>query len=297
MYMSDKLSDNSDSDDRFSLSESLSVKLVSFMLKRVPKLKKIIENNLINDNEGFTNSRMFHNLIKFNDCLVRDVMIPRTEIYAIDITDVPNSKDLIDKVIRGQYTRIPAYESNLDNIIGFIHIKDIISNFHNEFNARNIIREVMYIPPSMKAVNLFIKMQSSHIHVAIVIDEYGGTEGLVTMADLIEEVVGDIGDEHDAPTVPSIVNLSDNKVEVNARILVKDLEETFNIDLRDCKEDDYVTIGGLILSMIGRVPVANEIFEHKSGVIFSIKEADDRCIYKIIIDLSKVKKIGLKVDH
>ncbi|AAZ68062.1 hemolysin family protein [Ehrlichia canis] len=295
--MSDKLSDNSDSDDRFSLSESLSVKLVSFMLKRVPKLKKIIENNLINDNEGFTNSRMFHNLIKFNDCLVRDVMIPRTEIYAIDITDVPNSKDLIDKVIRGQYTRIPAYESNLDNIIGFIHIKDIISNFHNEFNARNIIREVMYIPPSMKAVNLFIKMQSSHIHVAIVIDEYGGTEGLVTMADLIEEVVGDIGDEHDAPTVPSIVNLSDNKVEVNARILVKDLEETFNIDLRDCKEDDYVTIGGLILSMIGRVPVANEIFEHKSGVIFSIKEADDRCIYKIIIDLSKVKKIGLKVDH
>ena len=295
--MSDKLSDNSDSDDRFSLSESLSVKLVSFMLKRVPKLKKIIENNLINDNEGFTNSRMFHNLIKFNDCLVRDVMIPRTEIYAIDITDVPNSKDLIDKVIRGQYTRIPAYESNLDNIIGFIHIKDIISNFYNEFNARNIIREVMYIPPSMKGVNLFIKMQSSHIHVAIVIDEYGGTEGLVTMADLIEEVVGDIGDEHDAPTVPSIVNLSDNKVEVNARILVKDLEETFDIDLRDYKEDDYVTIGGLILSMIGRVPVANEIFEHKSGVIFSIKEADDRCIYKIIIDLSKVKKIDLKVDH
>ncbi|CEI85184.1 hemolysin family protein [Ehrlichia minasensis] len=295
--MSDKLSDNSDSDDRFSLSESLSVKLVSFMLKRIPKLKKMIENNLISDNECFTNSRMFYNLIKFNDCLVRDVMIPRTEIYAIDITDVPDSKNLIDKVVKGQYTRIPAYENNLDNIIGFIHIKDIISNFYNEFNARNIIREVMYIPPSMKAVNLFIKMQSSHIHVAIVIDEYGGTEGLVTMADLIEEVVGDIGDEHDVPTVPSIVNISDDKVEVNARVLVKDLEETFNIDLRDCKEDDYVTIGGLILSMIGRVPVVNEVFEHKSGAIFSIKEVDDRCIYKIIIDLSNVKKIDLKVDH
>ncbi|ABD45248.1 transporter associated domain protein [Ehrlichia chaffeensis str. Heartland] len=295
--MSDKLSDNSDSEDRLSLKESLSAKLVSFMIERMPKLKRVVENNLIDDNECFTNSRMFYNLRKFNDCLVRDVMIPRTEIYAIDITDVPDSKNLIDKVVSGQYTRIPAYENNLDNIIGFIHIKDIISNFHNDFNVRNIIREVMYIPPSMKAVNLFIKMQSSHIHVAVVVDEYGGTEGLVTMADLIEEIVGDIDDEHDVPTVPSIVNISDNKIEVNARVLVKNLEEIFNIDFRDCKEDDYVTIGGLILSMIGRVPMTNEVFKHKSGAVFSIKEADDRCIYKIVIDLSDVKKVDLKIDY
>ncbi|AHX04560.1 hemolysin family protein [Ehrlichia japonica] len=295
--MSDKLSDNSDSEDMFSLGESLSVRLVSFMLKKMPKLKKIIENNLISSNECFTNSRMFYNLIKFNDCLVRDVMIPRTEIYAINITDMSNSKHLIDKVISGQYTRVLVYENNLDNIIGFIHIKDIISNFYNDFNAGNIIREVMYIPPSMKAVNLFIKMQSSHIHVAIVIDEYGGTEGLITMADLIEEIVGDIDDEHGVPTVPSIVNISDNKIEVNARVLVKNLEETFNIDFRDCEEDDYVTIGGLILSMIGRVPVTNEVFKHKNGAVFSIKEADDRCIYKIVIDLSDVKRTDLKIDH
>ena len=295
--MSEKLSDNGDSEDSVSFSESLCVKLVSFMLKKIPRLKKVIEGNLINDNKCFNNSRMFHNLVKFNDCLVRDIMIPRTELYTIDISDIPDNKSLIDKVIKGQYTRIPAYENNLDNIIGFIHIKDIISNFDKDFNVRNIIRKVMYIPPLMKAVNLFMKMQSSHIHVAIVIDEYGGTEGLVTMADLIEEIVGNIDDEHDAPTVPSIVNISDNKVEVNARVLVKTLEETFNIDFRDCKEDDYVTIGGLILSMIGRVPVTNEIFEHKSGAVFSIKEADDRCIYKIIIDLTKVKRVDLKTDH
>ncbi|KJV63532.1 MULTISPECIES: hemolysin family protein [Ehrlichia] len=295
--MSGNLSDNSDSEDMFSLRESLSARLVSFMLKKMPKLKKIIENNLISSNECFTNSRMFYNLIKFNDCLARDVMIPRTEIYAINITDMSNSKHLIDKVISGQYTRVLAYENNLDNIIGFIHIKDIISNFYNDFNARNIIREVMYIPPSMKAVNLFIKMQSSHIHVAIVIDEYGGTEGLITMADLIEEIVGDIDDEHGVPAVPSIVNISDNKIEVNARVLVKNLEETFNIDFRDCEEDDYVTIGGLILSMIGRVPVTNEVFKHKNGAVFSIKEADDRCIYKIVIDLSNVKRTDLKIDH
>ena len=295
--MSDKLSDNSDSEDMFSLGESLSARLVSFMLKKMPKLKKIIENNLISSNECFTNSRMFYNLIKFNDCLVRDVMIPRTEIYAINITDMSNSKHLIDKVISGQYTRILVYENNLDNIVGFIHIKDIISNFYNDFSAGNIIREVMYIPPSMKAVNLFIKMQSSHIHVAIVIDEYGGTEGLITMADLVEEIVGDIDDEHGIPTVPSIVNISDKKIEVNARVLVKNLEETFNIDFRDCEEDDYVTIGGLILSMIGRVPVTNEVFKHKNGAVFSIKEADDRCIYKIVIDLSDVKSTDLKVDH
>ena len=295
--MSEKLSDSSDSEDRFSFYESLSVKLVLFMLKKVPKLKKIIESNLISNNKCFSNSRMFYNLVKFNDCLVRDIMIPRTELYTIDISDISDSKNLIDKVIKGQYTRIPAYENNLDNIIGFIHIKDIISNLDKDFNIRNIIRKVMYIPPSMKAVNLFIKMQSSHIHVAIVIDEYGGTEGLVTMADLIEEIVGDIDDEHGTPTVPSIVNISDNKIEVNARVLVKTLEETFSIDLRDCKEDDYVTVGGLVLSMIGRVPVANETFEHKSGAVFSIKEADDRCIYKIIIDLTNVKKVDLKTDH
>ncbi|GAT76831.1 hemolysin [Ehrlichia ruminantium] len=289
MYMSDKLSDNSE--DGFSFFESLCVKLVSLILKKMPRLKKEVESTLIADNQCFSNSRMFHNLVKFNDCLVRDIMIPRTEIYAVDIADIPDSKSLTDKLIKGQYTRIPAYESNLDNIIGFIHIKDIISNFDKIFNVKNIIRTIICIPPSMKAVNLFIKMQSSHTHVAIVIDEYGGTEGLVTMADLIEEIVGNIDDEHDTPTVPSIVNISDNKIEVNARVLVKTLEETFNIDFRDCKEDDYVTIGGLILSMIGRVPIINEVFEHKSGAVFYIKEADDRCIYKIVIDLSNVGKI------
>ncbi|KJV69370.1 hemolysin family protein [Candidatus Neoehrlichia procyonis] len=261
--------------------------IFSFILKKFPSFKEFTEHQLLYDSKlNLSNFHVLHNLIKFNDCAVKDIMIPRAEIYAVDI----NEGNLIEKIIiQGQHTRIPVYKDNLDNIIGFLHIKDLMSKFNKKFNIEDIIHNVIYVPPSMKAVNLFIKMQSSHMNVAVVLDEYGCTEGLVTMADLIEEIVGDISDEHDTSSVQEIVNISDNKIEVSARVLVETLEQSLNINLRDC-EEEYVTIGGLILSMIGRIPIVDEVFEHKSGAVFLIKEVDDRCIHKIIIDLSNIKR-------
>ncbi|QXK92320.1 HlyC/CorC family transporter [Neoehrlichia mikurensis] len=262
-------------------------RIFSFLLRKFPSFREFAEHQLLYDNKlHLSNFHVLHNLIKFNDCAVKDIMIPRAEIYAVNISE----ENLIEKIIiQGQHTRIPVYKDNLDNIVGFLHIKDVMSKIDQKFNVKDIIHNVIYVPPSMKAVNLFVKMQSSHMNVAVVLDEYGCTEGLVTMADLIEEIVGDISDEHDISSSQEIINISDNKIEVNARVLVETLEQSLNINLRDC-EEEYVTVGGLILSMIGRIPMVDEVFEHKSGAVFLVKEVDDRCIHKVIIDLSNVKK-------
>ncbi|WP_041651340.1 hemolysin family protein [Anaplasma centrale] len=257
----------------------------SFVLERLPGFKEFAKNRIMAENAlHFGSSHIMNNLVRLDECSVKDIMVQRSEILALGIDD----SDLLTKVLRSQHTRVPVYKDNIDNIVGFIHIKDITSKEGLDFNVKSIIHNVMYVPHSMKAVNLFVKMQSSRVHMAIVLDEYGSTDGLVTMADIIEEIVGDIEDEHDVPSIPDIVNISNDKIEVNARVLVRTLEQSLGISLKDSEEEEYVTVGGLILAMVGRVPVVDEVFNHKSGASFLIKEVDNRCIYRVVIDLSKV---------
>ncbi|AAV87096.1 hypothetical protein AM1303 [Anaplasma marginale str. St. Maries] len=257
----------------------------SFILEKLPGFKDFVKNRIMVENVlHFGSSHIMNNLVRLDECSVKDIMVQRSEILALGIDD----SDLLAKVLRSQHTRVPVYKDNIDNIVGFIHIKDITSKEGLDFNVKSIIHNVMYVPHSMKAVNLFVKMQSSRVHMAIVLDEYGSTDGLVTMADIIEEIVGDIEDEHDVPSIPDIVNISNDKIEVNARVLVRTLEQSLGISLKDSEEEEYVTVGGLILAMVGRVPVVDEVFNHKSGASFLIKEVDNRCIYRVVIDLSKV---------
>ncbi|MGN7678416.1 MAG: hemolysin family protein [Anaplasma sp.] len=259
----------------------------SLLLKLLPGFEQFVKSKIVAESVlHFDGSHIMSNLMRLDGCSVKEVMVQRSEIFSLGIDD----SDLLNKVLKSQYTRVPIYKDNVDNIIGFIHIKDITSRESGEFNVKSIIHNVMYVPHSMKAVNLFVKMQSSRVHMAVVLDEYGSTDGLVTMADIIEEIVGDIEDEHDVPSIPDIVDISNDKIEVNARVLVRTLEQSLGITLRDSEEEEYVTVGGLILSMAGRVPNVGEVLDHKSGAVFLVKEVDNRCIYRVVIDLSGVQR-------
>nr|WP_253307382.1 transporter associated domain-containing protein [Rickettsia endosymbiont of Ceutorhynchus assimilis] len=213
-------------------------------------------------------------------------MTPRTEICAVDIES--SEREIIKKIKNTCHTKIPIYRNNFDNVIGFFYVKDVIFNRDKNFNLRNIIQSVIFVPPSMKTTNLFVRMKSSKSYLAIVLDEYGGTDGLISMTDLIEELIPNIDSENEINSEYTITELSQNKFEVSARVLIKDIEEDLKIELRD-PEEDYVTLGGLILSIAGKVPSVDEVIKYKNGMKFIIKDANERYINKIVLDLSDYK--------
>lgn len=220
------------------------------------------------------------NAVNFTDAIVEDIMIQRSDIVASPL----NAKftELKKIIIDTGHTRIPVYEENLDNVKGFIHIKDLLSYFDSKknFKIQDIIHKTIFIPPSMKVVDVVHKMRSSGIRIAIVIDEYGGTDGMVTMENLIEEIVGEVESEE-------MINLKENNYEVNARIKIEDLEEKLHVKLinHNKLEDDFDTLGGLIVSICKKIPKEGETIKHKSGIKFYIKEAEARFIKTVIIQV------------
>ncbi len=263
--------------------EKIAYRIFLFLFKKVPMLKRCATEALIKD---LPNLNIFNSLLKFHDCSIVNIMVPRTEICAVDIDSSRN--EVLKKIENTYYTKIPIYKSNFDNVVGFFYTKDVILSKDENFNLRSIIQSVVFVPPSMKATNLFVKMRSSKSSLAIVLDEYGGTDGLVSMTDLIEEMIPNIDNEDEASSEYAIVKLPENKFEVSARALIKDLEEDLNIELRD-SEEDYATIGGLILSIADKVPSVGEIIEYKNGIRFIIKGANERYINEVILDLNDYK--------
>lgn len=222
---------------------------------------------------------LLKNLIHFGELTVRDIMIPRTEIMALkrDVT----FDDLKRHVIDIGHTRIPVYDDSLDHIAGFIHVKDLFPCLatHTECDIASILREILFVPPSMRIVDLLLKMRVSGCHIAIVVDEYGGTSGLVTMEDLFEEIVGEIQDEHDEEETSSMVRRIGNDImEVDARIRIGDLEKALGESVNRDDEDDYDTLGGYIFSTLGRVPVKGEVLKFPPHYKFEILMADPRRI-------------------
>ncbi|WP_119273065.1 hemolysin family protein [Taklimakanibacter deserti] len=254
---------------------------------------------------------MMLNLIKFADLRVDDVMVPRADIVAIEASQ--SIRELLERFIDANHSRMPVYRESLDDLSGMIHIKDLVrwltdkgnkarrkkaaketvigisalslnaTDLATEVGATGIAREVLFVPPSMPAADLLIKMQSTHIHMAIVVDEYGGTDGLVSIEDLVEEIVGDISDEHDSDE-ELIVKNSDGTFTANARADLEELEKLLTVDfLPEERDEETDTLGGLIFSMFGRVPVRGELLRHASGVEFEILEADPRRVKRVKI--------------
>ena len=231
---------------------------------------------------------MLMNILKIDEILARDIMIPRAEIIAVE--ESISFEEVIKIFVDGAHSRIPIYHEQLDNITGMLHIKDLVK-YQTENDTKNnfidnIKKEILHIPPSMPALDLLIKMQLTRLHMGVVIDEYGGVDGLITIEDVIEEITGEIEDEHDAKDISMLIKLSSNTFESNARLPIEELEKIAQIKLS--KDDDEAdTIGGLVVSIAGRVPQRGEIIKHESGILFTILDADPRRIKTIKISLSK----------
>ncbi|MBV0899292.1 MAG: hypothetical protein KTV77_00710 [Wolbachia endosymbiont of Fragariocoptes setiger] len=257
--------------------ETLTYKIFSFLFERFSVLKKSSTQALMKD---LPDLNIFNSLLKFHECGIIDIMTPRTEICAVDINS--SKLEIIKKIKGTSYSKIPVYKEDFDNMIGFFDVKNVIFSEDKDFNLRNILQNVIFVPHSMKTTNLFIKMKLSNSYLAIVLDEYGGTDGLISMTDLINEMIPSFDGDHDHY---DIITLPNNKFELSGRILIKDIEEELKIELRN-PEEDYATLSGLVLSVAGRVPVIDEVIEYRNGLKFIIKDANERYINKVILDLN-----------
>lgn len=226
---------------------------------------------------------MLHNILQLNELKVNDVMIPRADMVAVE--EETTLQDLRKIILETEHTRMPVYKGTLDHISGFIHIKDLIPYLDEKkpFFIKEILRKVLFVPPSMKLMDLLVKMRGKRVHMAVVLDEYSGTDGLVTLEDVVEEIVGEIEDEHDEKEAPGIIARDTKTWEVNARLPVGILEKKLHIRLNeDRSSEEYDTVGGLIFYLIGRVPSCGEKIAHPAGIEFEILDANPRRINKLL---------------
>jgi CBS domain containing-hemolysin-like protein len=201
---------------------------------------------------------LIHSIIEFGDTVVREVMVPRPDILAAEATD--RTSDVIEVAMRAGYSRIPVYEGNVDNVVGVVYVKDLMRADLDERDqgpVRSLVREAHFVPETKRVAELMREMQDQKFHMAIVIDEYGGTAGLVTLEDLIEELVGEIVDEYDVED-PPIEPLANGEYRVNARMPIDEVNEFLHAELPD---GDWDTIGGLVFSLLGHVPTEGESVE------------------------------------
>lgn len=259
---------------------------------------------------------MMLNIIEFSGLRVDDVMVPRVDIVAIDETDT--MQDLLEKFIDANHSRVPVYRETLDGVTGMIHVKDFLrwmaargvkkrratktekpvqaaglsiaaSALATPVKQAGLNREVLFVPPSMPATDLLVRMQASHTHLAIVIDEYGGTEGLVSIEDLVEVIVGDISDEHDTDEDLEVKPLEDRIYSADGRVDLAALEQVLGVDLLPEEEEEEAdTLAGLIFKIAGRVPTRGEIVRHASGLEFEIVDSDPRRVKRVRINARNV---------
>ena len=238
---------------------------------------------------------MLKNLLGFRDVTLDDVMVPRAEIDGLEIDIDPPV--LLPRFAECGHSRRPVYRETLDQPLGFLHVKDLLSILERQdglakLDLSALIRPLLFVPPSMSAMDLLLKMQTTRSHMALVIDEYGGTDGLVTIEDLIEEIVGEIEDEHDEEEV--LLRPRDEKGighwRASARLPLEDLHAELRLDFSQIEEvDDIDTLGGLVFALAGRVPERGEIITCQLGdgqsLEFIIRDGDARRIKSLDIRL------------
>jgi magnesium and cobalt transporter len=224
------------------------------------------------------------NALSFGELQVRDVMVPRSDIKAVDIDS--DIAAVVTAMREAMHTRLPVYRRTLDDVVGMVHIKDMLPFWGDgaEFKVERVVRDLLFVPPSMRVLDLLMQMRDTGIHMAVVVDEYGGTDGLATIEDLVEEIIGEIQDEHDKILPPQMLELSDGGLEADARVEVEELEKKLGLELLDEERREYVdTLGGLLFTLLDRVPSRGEIVTHPAGVEFEVLDADPRRIKRLRI--------------
>ena len=225
---------------------------------------------------------LLRNVLSIRDVTVDDVMVPRADIVAVAM-DSP--LDEVGALMSDcGHSRLPVYRDRLDDVIGMIHIKDLLAgrNGDRPGDVTAIIRELLFVAPSMPVLELLLQMRVKRVHMALVVDEFGGIDGLVTIEDLVEEIVGEIEDEHDDENRPRLIRRGSDMIDVDARVEIADFEEEAGAFLTDDERtEDFHTVGGLVFYLAGHVPRRGEIVRHQSGIEFEILDADPRRIRRM----------------
>ncbi|SUZ30408.1 Hemolysin C [Roseibaca ekhonensis] len=240
------------------------------------------------EGQGERLGRTLPGLANLQRLRVEDVAIPKAEIVALG--HETSLADIVQEFRDSGYSRIPVYEDTLDKPLGLLLLKDLALQYgfngHHELELAPLLRPILYVPPSMPLSVLLRKMQAERTHMALVIDEYGGVDGLVTIEDLLEQVVGEIEDEHDTDDEVTIQRIDDTTYMADARATLEDLEEELGLPLAyDDLDEEIDTLGGLVFVLTGHVPVRGEIIEHPSGLEFEVIEADPRRIRRLRVHL------------
>lgn len=219
---------------------------------------------------------LIRNVLGLRDISARDVMVPRADIVAVD-AETP-IQALVSQMVEAAHSRLPVYRETLDDTIGMVHIKDVLARLDSTQPATipDLVREALFVSPTIRALDLLQEMRLNRRHLALVVDEFGGIDGLITIEDLVEEIVGEIIDEHDVEEGPKIVTASDGTVISDARATVEELEAHFGPLLNNTEREEVDTVAGLIFGVTGRIAKRGEIIRHESGLEFEIIDADPR---------------------
>ncbi|HYM30074.1 MAG TPA: hemolysin family protein [Candidatus Cybelea sp.] len=225
---------------------------------------------------------MLLNILRLGECRVDDVMVPRADIVGVEVSTPV--EDLVRIFREAEHSRLPVFRESLDDVIGMVHIKDVFKFWGGQpkFSLARIARRALFVPPSMPVLDLLLQMQETRLHMALVVDEYGGTDGLVTIEDLMEQIVGEIEDEHDVVRGPMLTDRPDGTLEADARTPIDELEQRIGLTLRPAEREETIdTLGGLISSLVGRVPNRGELIRHPSGIEFEVLDADRRRLKRV----------------
>ena len=249
------------------------------------ELTDLIETSISEMESGFdiNEGLLLRNMLGLRDITAEDVMVPRADIVSVDIADGFDSA--MRQISEASHSRVPAYEGGVDSIVGMLHIKDLLLHLLQEKQPAlsGLLRPVLFVSPSIRLLELLQEMRLKRQHLALVVDEYGGIDGLITIEDLVEEIVGEIQDEHDDDEAPHVEIAHDGSATANARLEISVLEDMFGDLLDESEREEVDTIGGLVFSLAGRVPVRGEVIRHPSGLEFEILDSDPRRISLIRI--------------
>ncbi len=225
---------------------------------------------------------LIQNLLRLRETTADDVMVPRADIVAMraDLT----LEQAIEQIRGDGHSRLPVYREQLDDIVGMVHVKDVFAYVGRPeaFSRDAILRKPLRVAPRIRVLDLMLQMRQQRVHMALVVDEYGGIDGLVTIEDLVETITGEIDDEHDDEATPMVTERPDGALDLNARLPVADFEKRMGPILSaDERDADIDTVGGLVFTLAGRVPAKGEVISHPSGIEFRVLDADPRRIRRV----------------
>lgn len=271
---------------------TMSENFLDFLVKKESSsLRTILEDHADNKREfSVSEKNMLTNIIGFGESRVEDSMVPRADIIAVDVNI--SAQEVIKLFSECNHSRIALYRSTLDDPVGMLHIKDFVRALSevdiDDIIIEKLVKDIIFVPPSMKSRELLLKMQVSRIHMALVIDEYGGTDGLLTIENLIEEIVGEIEDEHSDSSLKKI-NIYENFLDVPARTKIEEVEEILGFSLLEEEVDEEIeTIGGLVFLLAGRIPQRGELITHPKGFEIEIREVDQRKIINVRLRINSI---------